>query len=114
MATVQSTWCLVMWQYLMGWHSVSYIATHGIFLGEWKGATWPNHGLPRGTPDLAFGLLTKILWRLRGLTPGPPHHTRALTMSANHNSAHCFLFNIWFLINLNSHMISIGGGSGQG
>jgi hypothetical protein len=43
------------------------------FLDEWKGATWPNQGLPRGTPGLAFGSFIKILWRPRGSTPGPPH-----------------------------------------
>jgi len=46
-------------------------------LEQWKGATWPNEGLPRGTRlfDVGsiFGLL-KSSWRPRGSTPGPPLH----------------------------------------
>jgi hypothetical protein len=32
------------------WHDV----------GEWKGATWPNEGLPRGTRLLAVGLIFSL------------------------------------------------------
>jgi hypothetical protein len=28
----------------------NYMLTRGILCGKWKGATWPNEGLPRGTP----------------------------------------------------------------
>ena len=30
-------------------------------LGKWHGATWPNHGLPRGTHLLALGRLIGLL-----------------------------------------------------
>jgi hypothetical protein len=46
--------------------------TRGIIFGQWYGATWPSHGLPRGTPLLAIGLLFKILWVRGGRTPDLP------------------------------------------
>jgi hypothetical protein len=44
-------------------------ATHGIIFGQWYGATWPSHGLPRGTPLLAIGLLSKFYGFHGGRTP---------------------------------------------
>jgi hypothetical protein len=44
------------------WHSV---------IG-WKGATWPNHGLPRGTPGLANEGYVKKNWDPRDSNPRPP------------------------------------------
>jgi hypothetical protein len=44
----------------------NHVLTRGIVLGEWYGATWPSHGLPRGTPHwlTVFGL--KVCLRVRG------------------------------------------------
>jgi hypothetical protein len=45
------------------WHDV----------GEWKGATWPNEGLPCGTRLLAWSIVwfIKIYMGPWGSTPGP-------------------------------------------
>jgi hypothetical protein len=40
---------------------MSHIWTRGILVGECNGATWPSHGLPRGTPPLV-GCMGKIVW----------------------------------------------------
>jgi hypothetical protein len=45
-------------------------------VGKLKGATWPNEGLPRGTPILAIGSFIKSFWRPRGSTPRPPIHSK--------------------------------------
>jgi hypothetical protein len=37
------------------------VVTRGIIFDKWCGATWPSHGLPRGTPLLANGLLVCCL-----------------------------------------------------
>jgi hypothetical protein len=64
---------------LIGCQWASYIATRGIFLGEWKGATWPNHGLPRGTPGFGYLVVIKF-YGGRGVRPlDLPNHTSALT-----------------------------------
>ena len=36
------------------------------------GATWPNHGLPRGTPGLANEGYVKVFWGPGDSNPGPP------------------------------------------
>jgi hypothetical protein len=41
---------------------------------KWLGATWPNHGLPRGTPGLANEGYVKKFLGLGDLNPGPPPH----------------------------------------
>jgi hypothetical protein len=38
------------------------------------GATWPNHGLPRGTPGLANEGYVKSFWGPGDSNPGPPPH----------------------------------------
>jgi hypothetical protein len=48
--------------YMMTWNSIigrfgRMLFRHVTFIGQWCGATWPSHGLPRGTPLLAIGLL---------------------------------------------------------
>jgi hypothetical protein len=39
--------------------SESYCDTWQL-LGKWHGATWPSHGLPRGTPFLVCVLVQKF------------------------------------------------------
>jgi hypothetical protein len=39
-----------------------------------EGATWPNHGLPRGTPGLANEGYVKNFWGPGDSNPGPPPH----------------------------------------
>jgi hypothetical protein len=41
---------------------------------SWKGATWPNHGLPCGTPIFFNIGCVKILWSPGDSNPGPPLH----------------------------------------
>jgi hypothetical protein len=53
----------------------------------WKGATWPNHGLPRGTPGLANEGYVKSFWGPGDSNPGPPP-PHALTNSAT-TRPHC-------------------------
>jgi hypothetical protein len=50
------------------WHDV----------GEWKGATWPNEGLPRGTRLLAVGLMFCLLkfYGSVGFDPRTSPHSR--------------------------------------
>jgi hypothetical protein len=43
-------------------------STRGMFVGC-KGATWPNHGLPRGTPGLANEGYVKIFLGPGGFEP---------------------------------------------
>jgi hypothetical protein len=48
--------------YMMMWNSIigrfgRMFFRHMAFIGQWCGATWPSHALPRGTPLLAIGLL---------------------------------------------------------
>jgi hypothetical protein len=38
----------------------------------WKSATWPSHGLPRGTPGLANEGYVKVFWGPGDSNPGPP------------------------------------------
>jgi hypothetical protein len=47
--------------------------TRVIHVDEGKGATWPNLGPPRGTPNWHFGycLIRKNFGGPRGSTPGP-------------------------------------------
>jgi hypothetical protein len=43
--------------------------------------TWPNHGLPRGTPSLANEGYVKIFWGPGDSNPEPPpHYAFALTL----------------------------------
>jgi hypothetical protein len=41
--------------------------------GEWLGATWPNHGLPRGTPGLANEGYVKKYLGPEGFEPRTSH-----------------------------------------
>jgi hypothetical protein len=34
---------------------------HVMFLLVGKGATWPSHGLPRGTPSLVYGFVQNMV-----------------------------------------------------
>jgi hypothetical protein len=43
-------------------------------LGKWLGATWPNHGLPRGTLGLANEGYVKKFLGPGDSNPGPPPH----------------------------------------
>jgi hypothetical protein len=47
-----------------------------------EGATWPNHGLPRGTPGLANeGYVKKKFEGPGDSNPGPPHTTPSYQVS---------------------------------
>jgi hypothetical protein len=51
--------------------------TRGMLSLVGKGATWPNPGLPRGTPLLVRGCNVKfLLWVRRGSNAGPPGRQR--------------------------------------
>jgi hypothetical protein len=60
-----------MWQYGSGtW--ANHRLTRGMLSLVGKGATWPNPGLPRGTPLLVDRFNVKFVWRRRGSNPRPP------------------------------------------
>jgi hypothetical protein len=48
----------------------------GTVRSEWLGATWPNHGLPRGTPGLANEGYVKKFLGPGDSNPGPPLRQR--------------------------------------
>jgi hypothetical protein len=58
----------LMWQYGSGtW--ANHRLTRGMLSLVGKGATWPNPGLPRGTPLLVDGLIKIGLVARRGSNP---------------------------------------------
>jgi hypothetical protein len=57
------------WRIKMTW--ANHIGDTWHALVGCKGATWPNHGLPRGTPVLSIGLCQKFL-ESGGFEPRPP------------------------------------------
>jgi hypothetical protein len=59
MLTVQEmTWHdrTSMWQFWIGWYLGESVCDTWHIMVKWRSATWPNHGLPRGTPLLAVGV----------------------------------------------------------
>jgi hypothetical protein len=91
---------------------VNHRLTHGIVLDEWRGATWPSHGLPRGTLWLAFGLCK--IWGLhRSRTPDLLQATDWQDRD-NHPLHWCFLITIWQMLYLCLVKRLVGGGKGWG
>jgi hypothetical protein len=64
------------WQIVGSWVVESFLDTWHVF-GKWDGATWPRHGLPRGT---VFGLVVQNYMESMGIEPwtsrqgGVPSH----------------------------------------
>ena len=55
------TWQL-MWHSYIGWQLDELYGDTWRIIGKLKGATWPNEGLPRGTPNFDYvGLGSKIM-----------------------------------------------------
>jgi hypothetical protein len=81
--------------------------------GWWFGATWPSHGLPRGTPLLAFGLFVKMYWSSWGSTPRPPHRIAPSQILSDQRTIVYALIYIWIDIYLNSNYVINNGGSAE-
>jgi hypothetical protein len=70
------TWQVLSWQTVGIYEVKLFLDTWHIF-DKWDGATWPRHGLPRGT---IFNLvwLFKIIWIPWGSNPGLPAMVKRL------------------------------------
>jgi hypothetical protein len=78
------------------------------FSGQWLGATWPNHGLPRGTPKLVGCMFVKCNG-VRGVRPPdlPTAQTLTQTPITNRATAHTLIY-ICFGLNLKSLVGIVG------
>jgi hypothetical protein len=67
------------------------IDTWHVWVGCWC-ATWPSHGLPRGTLWLVVRFICKILWCARESNPRPPIAQRTgragITTRPSHGSCY--------------------------
>jgi hypothetical protein len=85
---------------------------HVAVFGLWLSATWPSHGLPRGTIVLGIG---SKLYGVRGIrTPDLPQWSKPLQSPPCQRATHCSLFDICVVLYLNSCNVAYGGGSGRG
>jgi hypothetical protein len=90
--------------------SVRMLTWH--YHGKWFGATWPRHGLPRGTMQLVW--LFKSLWRQLDSTLRPPTSCKYLAKTTNQCTSIVFINTIWCKLYLSLNVVKFGWGSGWG